>query len=277
MKNLFTLKDIGTFWVENEGRVYSIFNHKMNKHTFIDSGGNIIDYSRPPLQNEDESIIIDDPDFLEEIGEGFYVYTTNNVHYDVDGKYGKFGIKHINGKKLTDEIYYQVGRFCNGLCSVSEKDGYWGCVNTKGVLVIPYHFGEEMFFNEYGVAVGRHSLIDRQGNEIPDTAFNSIDDCGEYNRYFVFSYLSGEQLVSIDKCGTAPDITVDIYDTKSRKYVIKGVPECRLYVNCFGGEPEVILTAAKMLSRYDEVTLYASGTIVGKNDGYITVYDYYND
>lgn len=277
MRYLFTLKADGLFGVEKEGEVYSTFDYKKNKYIFIDCEGSVIDYSRPLLQDEEEYIEITDPDFLEEIGEGFYIYTTHKVTYDVDGKYGQFGIKHNDGKKLTDEIYYQVGRFCNGLCAVSIEDGKWGCIDTDGNLVIPYNFNEGMFFNEYGVAVGNKTLIDRMGNEIPDTVLNSIDDCGEYDRYFVFSYLNEEQLASIDNCGTAPDITVDIYDTKTRKYVIKGVPECRLYVHCFDGEPEVILAAKELLDRYDEVELYRAGTIVGKKDGYFTVFDYYKD
>ncbi|MCQ2449647.1 MAG: WG repeat-containing protein [Clostridia bacterium] len=251
MKNLFTLEDRGLLQVEKEGEVYRLSCFKEKTHTFIDCGGNVIDYSRPPLQDKVRPIEIDDPDFFSEIGEGFYVYTTHEVTYDVDGEYGKFGIKYINGKKLTDEIYYQVGRFCNGLCSVSEEEDHWGCINTKGELVIPYRFGEAMFFNEYGVAVGDFSLIDRQGNEIPDTAINNIDDCGEDSRYFVFSYLNEEQCALIGECGTAPDITVNIYDTKNRKYVIKDVPENRLDVDCFKGEPEVIITAAELLDKYD--------------------------
>ncbi len=174
MRNLFTLKINDSFRVEKEGEVYSIFSHKMNKHTFIDYNGKVIDYSRPPLQDDEEPIEINDPDFIEEIGEGFYVYTTHEVIYDVDGKIGRFGIKYLNGEKLTEEIYYQVGKFCNGLCSVSEKDSYWGCINTKGELVIPYHFGEELFFNEYGVAVGNHSLIDRLGKEIPEPTVKKL-------------------------------------------------------------------------------------------------------
>ena len=263
------------FWVEKEGAVYSIFSRTMNQHIFVDYNGKTTDYSFPPIQDDHEPVKINDPDFLEEIGEGFYIYTTHEVTYDVDGKYGQFGIKHISGEKLTEEIYYQVGTFCNGLCSVSEKDGQWGCINTKGELVIPYKFSEEMAFNEYGVAVGNFTLIDRKGNEIPDTALNSVDDCGEHDRYFTFSYLNEEQLASIDYCGTAPGITVDVYDTKNRNYVIKGVPECRLKVYCFDGEPEVILAAAELLNRYDEVNLYGLGTIVCEKDGYITVFDYY--
>ena len=142
-------------------------------------------------------------------------------------------------------------------------------------MVTPYNFNEEMFFNEYGVAVGNRTLIDRLGNEIPDTSLNSIDDCAEYDRYFVFSLLTDEQLASISECCTAPNITVDIYDTKNRTYVVKGVPECRLEVYCFDGEPEVILAAVELLDQYDKIDLSRKGTIICEKDGFITVYDYY--
>lgn len=273
MKKLFTIRNNGCFWVEVEGSVYSTFSQ--NTHTFYDNHGNVLeDYSRPPIQSE-EPIEITDSDCIEDIGDGFYIYTTHEVTYDVDGKYGLFGIKHNSGKKLTEEIYYQIGRFCNGLCAVSIEAGKWGCIDTKGNLVIPYNFDEERFFNKFGVAVGNETLIDRMGNEIPDTALNSIDDCSEYNRYFAFSLLTDAQLASVDKCGTVSNITVNIYDTKNRTYVVKGVPECQLELYCFDGEPEVILAATELLDQYDNINLPRKGTIICKKDGYITVYDYY--
>lgn len=273
MKKLFTMQKDGCFRVEVEGSVYSTFGLK--KQTFYDNEGNVlVNYSCLPIR-EEEPVKTDDPDFLEEIGEGFYIYTTHEVTYDVDGQYGQFGIKYNDGKKLTEEIYYQVGRFCNGLCAVSIEDGKWGCIDTNGNLVIPYNFNEEMFFNEYGVAVGNKTLIDRMGNEIPETALNSIDDYAEHDRYFEFSLLTDEQLASINECGTAPNITVNIYDTKNRAYIVKGVPEFRLEAYCFDGEPEVILAAVELLDKYDKVDLYSTGTIVGEKDGYITVFDYY--
>ena len=276
MKKLFTIKNSGSIWVEIEGAVYSTFSHSENKHTYFDSEGNVLEnYSRSPIQDDEESVEIADPDFFEEIGEGFYKYTTHEVTYDVDGEYGLFGIKYNNGKKLTDEKYYQVGRFCNGLCAVSVEDCKWGCIDTDGNLVIPYKFCEEMLFNRYGVAVGDNTLIDRLGNEIPDTALNSIDDCGEDDRYFVFSFLDCEQLASIDECGTAPNITVDIYDTKNRTYVVKGIPECRLDIYSFDGEPEVVLAAAKLIDQYERIRIARKGTILCEKDGFITVYDYY--
>lgn len=274
MKKLFTIKDAHCLWVESEGSVYSTFDFERNEHTFFNSDGGVLeDYSRPPIENED-SVKINDHDFVDEIGEGFYVYTTHEVIYDVDGPYGLFGIRHINGTQLTDEIYYQVGYFCNGLCAVSIEEDKWGCIDTEGNLIIPYQFSEEMFFNQYGVAVGNNSLIDKTGKEIPDTALNCIDECGAESRYFVFSFLNDEQLASIDERGTAPNITVNIYDTQKRKYVLKGIPECRLEVYAFDGEPEVILAAADLLDQYDSIRLTRTRTIFCEKDGYITVYDY---
>ena len=276
MKNMFTVKHRGLFWAEEEGAVYSEFIHAENKHTFYDSNGNILEnYSRPSIKETGEAVQITDPDFFEEIGEGFYKYTTHDVTYDIDGEYGLFGIKYNNGKKLTEEIYNQVGRFCNGLCAVSVGDDKWGCIDTTGKLVIPYHFCNEIYFNQYGVAAGNHTLIDRLGNEIPDTRFNCIDDCGEDNRYFVFSRLTDQQLASIDECGTAPDITVNIFDTKNRAYVVKDLPEDRLDVCCFHGEPEVIAAAVELLGQYDSISLLKKGTILCNRDGFVTVYDYY--
>lgn len=275
MKKMFTVKENGLLQAE-ENAVYSMFNCSENKYTFFGSDGSVLEnYSRTSIQNGEEVLEINDPDFFEEIGEGFYKYTTHEVSCDANGEYDLFGIKHRSGKKLTEEIYRQIGSFCNGLCAVSVEADKWGCIDTEGTLVICCDFSEQMFFNKYGVAVGNNTLIDRAGKEIPDTALNSIDDCGEYNRYYVFSLLSAEQIASIGECGTAPKITVDIYDTKNRAYVIKNVPECRLDVHCFDGEPEVIAAAAELLDLYDSICLLEAGIIICTKDGFVTVYDYY--
>ena len=158
------------------------------------------------------------------------------------------------------------------ICLIPNKP--YGRIDTEGNLIIPYQFSEEMLFNQYGVAVGNNSLIDRTGKEIPDTALNCIDDCGSESRYFVFSFLNDEQLASIDERGTAPCVTINIYDTQKRKYVLKGIPECRLEVYAFDGEPEVILAAADLLDQYDSIRLIEKRTIFCEKDGYITVYDY---
>ena len=91
----------------------------------------------------------------------------------------------------------------------------------------------------------------------------------------MFSFLSDEQNASIAECGTADDITVDIYDTKNREYVVKGIPECRLDVYMFDGEPEVILAAVKLIDQYECIRLKKNGTIICEKDGLITIYDYY--
>ena len=64
MKKLFTIKNSGSIWVEIEGAVYSTFSHSENKHTYFDSEGNVLEnYSRSPIQDDEESVEIADPDF----------------------------------------------------------------------------------------------------------------------------------------------------------------------------------------------------------------------
>ena len=118
-------------------------------------------------------------------------------------------------------------------------------------------------------------LVDAEGNPIPDTELNCEDECSGWNRYFVFTMLTEEQCKSIDKCGTADDITLNYYDTKTRVYALRNIPECRLSTNCFDGEPEVVQEAATLLKEYDSVAIHKKGTIVGNKGKEITVYDYY--
>lgn len=68
---------------------------------------------------------------------------------------------------------------------------------------------------------------------------------------------------------------MDIYDTKLRKYVVRGVPDGKLDAVFFEGEAEVILAAMELLLDYDEIELKSKGTIRAKKDGIVDVYDYY--
>ena len=134
-----------------------------------------------------------------------------------------------------------------------------------------------LIFNKYGVACGDHCLVDIDGNEIPDTNLNLEDSCGEHDRYFTFGTTTKEQDESISRCGTADGITVDIYDTKNRQYVAKGIPECHLDVSYYDGEPEVILAAIDLLPEYEEAEVCKIGTVIGKKDGWVTVYNFYGN
>ena len=97
------------------------------------------------------------------------------------------------------------------------------------------------------------------------------------NRYFSFSLLSEEQCISIDECGTAEDILLDIYDTKSRRFVVKGVPEGVLSLSGFDGENEVVLAAVDFVKKYDSIRLDGKGTIIAYKNDRITVFDYYQN
>ena len=134
---------------------------------------------------------------------------------------------------------------------------------------------DELIFNKYGVACGNGCLIDECGNVIPETELNLEDDCNEHNRYFTFSLITKEQVDLIRKSGTAPGITVDVYDTKTRDYIVKSIPECKLDISFFDGEPEVVLAAVELLQEFETVRVCEKGTILGTKDGWITVFNYY--
>ncbi len=130
-------------------------------------------------------------------------------------------------------------------------------------------------YNKYGVACADGCLVDSNGNEIPDTKLNCEDSCDATDRYFTFALLTEEQSASINRCGTAEGIALDYYDTKTRRYILRGIPECKLYVFCFDGEPEVVLAAAQLIDQYESVDVRDRGTIVAHKEGFVTVYDYY--
>ncbi|MBR5479306.1 MAG: hypothetical protein IKU84_03935 [Clostridia bacterium] len=140
-----------------------------------------------------------------------------------------------------------------------------------------YDEDDELIFNQYGIACGDTCLVDRDGNAIPDTSLNLEADCGEYDRYFTFGTTTAEQDESISRCGTTDDIVLDIYDTKTRKYVAKGIPECCLDVSFYDGEPEVILAAIELLLEYETVDIRKTGTILARKEGVITVFNYYEN
>ena len=119
--------------------------------------------------------------------------------------------------------------------------------------------------------------MDIAGNPIPNTELNLEDSYGEYDRYFTFGTTTEEQDEAISKCGTADGITLDIYDTKTRSYIAKGIPECRLYLWGYDGEPEVISAAIDLIPQYEEIEVCEIGTIIGKKDSFITVYNFYKN
>lgn len=158
---------------------------------------------------------------------------------------------------------------------IELPDDFWD--EDDNNLITSDDSEETLVFNKYGVACADGCLVDENGNEIPDTKLNCEDFYSEDSRYFRFSSLTDEQCASISNCGTAPDILMDIYDTKNRKYVAKGVPECWLDVSFFDGEPEVVLAAVGLVNQYERVWITGKGTVIGEKDKCVTVYDFYQN
>ena len=66
-----------------------------------------------------------------------------------------------------------------------------------------------------------------------------------------------------------------VYDTKTRKYVVKDLPECKLRLSYFDGENEVVEAAVALVEQYDAIALEGKGTLIAHKGQDITVYDYY--
>lgn len=279
MKKLFSTSINGIADVAEEGKVYGIYDYSLNKWLYFDTIGQPLpNYKRPSCEASiyDEQYTGDKTQITPMI-DGFYGYSTGEIHYHPDGFDGQVGIKNKDGTKMTEEIFAELTYFSNGLCPVRNKEGKWGCVDSSGKLVLPYQFCDAPQFNHYGVAVGDNSLIDRNGNAIPDTALDLLEDCYEQNRYYIFGLLTKEQSDSISQCGRAENIRLDIYDTKLRKYVVRNLPESDLSIGNFEGEGEVILAALAMMPNYDRISVDGIGTIFAEKANVITVYDYYQN
>ena len=278
MKKLFTISGGRSVFVIEEGKVYEIADLEKGKWTFCDASGREI----PDHQWEgcDESIRDEqytrDETQVTPMIDGFYGYSSGEVVYHPDGMDGHFGIKAKDGTKITEEIFAEVDEcFRYGLLSVRNSEGLWGCIDEKGDLVIPYKFGDRLSFSRYGVAVGDDTLVDRQGKEIPGTDLNLEGDLCLAYRYFTVALISDEQRRSISACGRAEDIRLDVYDTKLRKYVARGIPDGKLDTVSFEGEEEVIHAALALLPDHDRVELVSKSTILAEKDGVVDIYDYY--
>lgn len=278
MKKLFTISDGRAVFAIEEGKLYELVDWKKEERKFFNAAGQEIpDYQREGCEKSiyDEQYT-DDKTQVTPMIDGFYGYSSCEVVYHPDGMDGCFGVKAKDGTKITEEIFAEVDKcFRYGLLSVRNSENLWGCIDEKGNLVIPFKFSDHLRFNQYGVAVGDNTLIDRQGNEITGTDLNLEDYCDISYRYFTIALISDEQREAIDSCGSAENICIDIYDTKLRKYVVRGIPDGKLDVVFFDGEEEVILAALALLPDYDEIKLESKSTILAKKDNIIDIYDYY--
>ncbi len=277
MKKLFTISDGRSVFIKEEGKVYEFVDWEKEEWTFCDADGQRIPDYQPMVQKDiDEDQYTGDKDQVTPMIDGLYGYSTHKITYHLDGMDGLFGIKAKDGTKITEEIFAEVDEcFRYGLLSVRNAENLWGCIDEKGNLVIPHKFSDHLRFNQYGVAVGDNTLVDRQGNEIPETKLDLEEHCDISYRYFTTALLTKEQSDSIAVCGRADGILLDIYDTKLQKYAAKGIPEGKLDTYFFEGEVEVILAAIELLLDYDEIALEGQGLIKAKRDGIVDIYDYY--
>ena len=281
MKKLLTYTSLSDpFRLIKGAAVYGRFKWSENKWHYFDLAGNPLPAYTPPPVDPAEREPYEEPAIHDRLlhcylNHGFYAYTSHPVQHDPDGAYGRFGIKTCDGRTVTEEIFFGIDSYEHGLCPVRGENDLWGCVDTEGKLVVPYLFFDPPRFNKYGVAEGNSTLIDLDGNPIADTELDNVEDCWCFSRYYVFGSLTEQQQADIDRCGSAENILVDIYDTKTRSYILRSIPEDALYVSGFDGEPEVILAAAKLLGSYDSVSVEDPGYIHAEKGDSCTVFDFY--
>lgn len=274
MKKLFEADGRKIITYLRDHRVFELIDPETERRSFFDKEGR---ETSPPGRKtcEGERVFdaTEDPTRCDELGNGYYSFTTHPVDYDPDGPFGLFGIKDQTGRVILDEKYWQIREIFNGLFPVQEIEGDWGCVDERGELVVPCVYDEPPLFNKYGLAYGNRTLIDRQGREIPGTEYNLPETYGEGDRYIPIILTAKEQDGPIEKTGTEERIVASIFDTKLRRYVVEGVPEGAIDVEFYDGEPEPILAAAKLLSVYDELRVLQDGFVAGRKGDRQDVYD----
>lgn len=282
MKKLFT-KQKGLITIEIEQEVYGLFHAAENQWVFVNAKGDEISYRRPSCAEEKEqeqadfqNIFSNDPTAIMEIGESMYSFSTHEVrYYPVEGYVGLMGIKDQTGKIVVDEKYESIDCFSNGYCSVKEPGGLVGCIDKAGKTVISFKYHEFIRFNKYGVAAADNCLIDLSEKPLENTELNTIGSCSENNRFFSFGLANEQQQWEIEQTGTAEDLKESIYDTKDKRFVVKDIPDSRLFVLSSICEPEVIVAAAKLLNEYDQVSVKERGTILATKGELTTVFDFY--
>ncbi len=269
LKKLFSIseKEYGRFLILPiaDGNFFRVSLLDLNKILNLDDKGEPIENYTRDLPPEKERNVTD-PDFFDDIADGYYIYTTQTYDWDMDGRYGKFGIKDENGAIIVEEQYSDIyPSFAFGLCPVKNKDDKWGCVNKQGELVIPCSFYEPLLFSKYGIAEGEQGFVDVSGNYLEGIKYDCIDSYDEYDRYIKTAVLTPEQAESISDCGSAPGILEDIFHTKTRKYIAKGIPDGKISV--YGdGDPETVVAAVDLLKEYDEVGVYDNCAIAIMGD-----------
>ena len=278
MKHIMTIRQRGLVDVDEEHHLIHVYDYEKKCWTHFDYDGKRVS---APIANtdhddeDDDEYEPDDPTFYGILNDSLYSYTTHEVEETVDETFGLFGIKDREGNIIIEEKFWDIKYFMNGMCPVREVNGNWGCINEKCELVLPCIYEIPPVFNKYGIAYGNDSLIDMQGNELPDTPYGNFEYVDEEERYYTLIVFSDEQSEQISRTGRAENVTENIYDTKKREYVLKDIPEGKLDYAFFDGEPCVIRAAAELMDEYDSVSVEGEGIIIGQKGDQSVIYDYY--
>lgn len=217
--------------------------------------------------------------------------STTELKWEIDDVFGNFGFKNESGEFIIEPQYADACNFTNGLAAVNlnrtwykTPDGkryyenHRGYIDTNGKTVIGFRFDEAYPFNKYGVAVVTNInedwyLIDKKGNEIPNSRFKYICPYIDYEqRYLEFSYEYRDE-----------DFPLGLYDTKERRILceptfcdVYEISEDFIKVTSFDGVYKVNYINSKgeeyeQTSQYDSYSKIADTLWACYKDDTITV------
>lgn len=224
MKKLFEVKADSVALIDTERKIF-------------ETGGQYFDEGLRTFE-PDEALLAKLLENVPKADEGYTSFSTEEVEYEIDDVFGRFGFKDKSGRVVIEPQYASIGYFSNDLCNVclnrtwyttASGDHYyethWGYIDRNGKTVIPFKFREAGVFNKYGVAVlsDEYSaggyLIDTTGNAIENTAgldfsFYYDDD----SRFFEFTPLA-------DRAEDENEDNTGLYDTKARRVIFPPTAE----------------------------------------------------
>ncbi|MBQ6266261.1 MAG: WG repeat-containing protein [Clostridia bacterium] len=266
LKKLFAInkKETGSYilgHVPGE-QVFMLHFCEENRTVYLNENGARTVCDKPEEPDENES---GDPCQIGDMINGFYAFTTHEFSEDADGRYGLFGVKDASGAVIADEQFRDVECFRCGLCPVKNAEERWGCIDENGTLIIPFRYSDPPRFNLYGLAVGDDGLIDKTGARLAGITFDCADFFDEDDRYIITNRFTKEQSDAIAQCGTAPGITDDFFDSKTRTYLVKGIPERSIRL-CGSPAPEAVLAAVELLHAFEDIRLYDAYVFARRGD-----------
>lgn len=111
----------------------------------------------------------------------------------------RWGFVNKKGEVVINPQFYNVGKFVDGKCPVSNSDRKWGYIDKEGKLIMNYQFdGAKPFSKSIAIVKFENDfgLIDKEGKYIVNPQFSEIDKDGD-----TYLVRKGDKYGWVDKTG----------------------------------------------------------------------------